>query len=317
MAVGFALMLGLAFGNIVLMEAWLPLPLELLLSFLQGSCYVSLMFVGHEVGHGVVVSNRTLRSAFVALCTPIYLVSPHLWEYWHNHAHHCQTNVAGLDPDSSLSLQEEEKRAGIFAAIARRLAPGSGHWLSLTYPLVSFTIQGQMALWRYSHRWTYRGFSRTRAFAETFIIALCWLALALAVGTRGTLLLIVIPMVSANFIIMAYVSTNHQLRPLVLTPNIVETTMSVKTIWFLDWIHLHFSHHVEHHLFPGMSHRFYPEVRLLLEKHLAERYIAPAHGKAFLIHYMTPRPYAAGKGFVNPLNGKVVRVDYVEQRLLG
>jgi hypothetical protein len=44
-------------------------------------------------------------------------------------------------------------------------------------------------------------------------------------------------------------------------PDSLSTTMSVSTFRVVDWLLFNFSHHVEHHLFPSMSPRYYPLVR--------------------------------------------------------
>ena len=40
----------------------------------------------------------------------------------------------------------------------------------------------------------------------------------------------------------------------------------------MDWLHDNFSYHTEHHVFPSMNPKFYPEVSRLLQEHFPERY---------------------------------------------
>ena len=105
------------------------------------------------------------------------------------------------------------------------------------------------------------------------------------------------------------------LRPLTNAPDCLATTMSVTTLAAIDVIHLHFSHHVEHHLFPAMSHRYYPLVRDSLRHHAGDRYLAPSHWRALLTLYQTPRHYVTYDELMNPLTGHRLSLDAVEARL--
>lgn len=280
-----------------------------------GNLYVMLKFYGHEMAHGSILQPGIIRSAFQYCTETIYVISPHLWKYWHNHTHHLHTNVPERDPDYFPPMMVEEMRDGPFAWIARRIVPGSGHWLSLINLFIQFTLQGQVVLWRDSRRWRFTGMNRRRAIIDSAGMVLFWLILALWLGAYAALLVILIPMLSANFIIMAYVHTNHLLRPPADTPRVLDSSMSVRTCEFLDFIHLHFSHHVEHHLFPNLSHQYYPEVRKLLVRHAAERYLAPNHWRALRVLYSTPRVYCPSRGFVNPIDGTTLSLSSLEAQL--
>ena len=144
----------------------------------------------------------------------IFVVSSHLWRHWHNRLHHGRTNVPGVDPDRYDLIEELEQLPAVVRWFTTRFAPGSGHWLSAFYPFVTFTIQGQAVLWLYSRRRPSPGFTWLRAVAETAVVAASWIGLGVAIGPGGALLIIVAPMLLANAIVMAYITTNHMLRPL-------------------------------------------------------------------------------------------------------
>src|SRR5262249_43233933 len=150
---------------------------------------------------------------------------------------------------------------------------------------IAFTVHGQTVLWVHSRRRRFAAFQWTRALIETALVAAWWIALGLAIGPRGALLIIVVPMLLANAVVMAYITTNHMLRPLTEQPDCLATSMSVTTLRAIDAVHLHFSHHVEHHLFPAMSHRYYPLVRQTLRRLAGQRYLAPSHWNALVTLY--------------------------------
>jgi fatty acid desaturase len=321
MLLAIPLILGIAGGSALVVALPLPFYVALTGPILLGNAYVALMFFGHESAHGAMVRSSRLQHALLFFTLAIYLVSPHLWRHWHNYLHHANTNIPGVDPDHFSRLREVEGAGDFLSWLTVRLAPGSGHWLSAVYLPVSFTLQGQLVLWDHSRRAPLRDYRRGRAIAETALIVTFWLLVSAGLGLRGALLAVVFPMLVANVVIMSYVVTNHMLRPLTDRPDDFSTTMSVTTLPFIDFVHLNFSHHTEHHLFPALSHRYYPLVRASLRRHAPERYLAPTHWRALAVLYTTPRYYAdpvagdEGPLLVNPLTGRQTSLAEVERRL--
>jgi fatty acid desaturase len=82
-------------------------------------------------------------------------------------------------------------------------------------------------------------------------------------------------------------------------------------------VHFHFSHHLEHHLFPGMCSWYYPRVRASLRRHLGPDYLAPAHWHALHSVFSTPRLYDGGRSLVDPFSGRRVAVADVQADLAG
>jgi fatty acid desaturase len=160
---GVLVLLSVLATSLYLASARPSWPLALGVSVVLGNLYVTLMFYGHEVSHGTILRPGPVRSAFQYCAVFIYVVSPHLWKHWHNCTHHPNTNIPTRDPDCFPPLAMEEEREGAFAWVARRIVPGSGHWLSLFNLFIQFTLQGQVVLWRDSRGWRYRGFNRRRA----------------------------------------------------------------------------------------------------------------------------------------------------------
>lgn len=312
---GLLVLAGVAFGSfyLALMQPhWL---LALCISLVVGGLYVTLMFYGHEVAHGSILPGKRSRIAFQYFSLLIYAVSPHMWKYWHNSTHHPHTNIPGRDPDCFPPFETEENRKGVFVWLARRINPGSGHWLSILNLFVSFFLQGQLVLWRDSSTWDHRGFNRRRAIIDSLAMMSFWLVLGFYLGFRNGIFVIIVPMLIANFGLMAYVHTNHMLRPIGDSLTVLDSSMSVRTTAFFDWMHLHFSHHVEHHLFPNLSHHYYPQIRELLLRYASEQYLAPSHWKALRTLYSTPRAFCSRRGFVNPLDGSAIPLSSIEAQL--
>src|SRR5262249_12079172 len=198
-----------------------PWYAALVVSVGLGSLYVSLFFFGHEVAHGAVCRSRRVQGAVLYVTGLIYCISPHLWMIWHNHAHHAHTNMPDHDPDTFGTVSQFRQRR--FSQFFGRCAPGSGHWLSVLYLPTFFTLHSQGVLWVNSFQASFRRLNRRRAILDSVGMAAVWLALGVSVGLRGTLFVIVIPMLTTNAIMMSYVVTNHMLRRLAAGPDSVNT----------------------------------------------------------------------------------------------
>jgi fatty acid desaturase len=295
----------------------LPLPWYVALagSIVVGSLYASFFFFGHEAGHGAMVRSPRLQEAVLYASCLIYCLSPHLWMIWHNHAHHGHTNMPEHDPDTFGTLEEFRQRR--FSRFFGRFAPGSGHWLSAFYLPTFFSLHSQGVLWVNSFRPPFRRLNRPRAIIDSVGMAAFWLGVSLWAGPRGTLFAVLIPMLMVNFVMMSYVVTNHMLRRLAPGPDSLATTMSVSTFKFLDLLFFNFSHHVEHHLFPSMSPRYYPLVRRSLYRHAGDRYLAPSHWRALRLAFRTPRLYADAETLVQPTGDHRVSLAAVEAAIRG
>lgn len=307
---GVPLVAVIAGGSVVLATVSLPWYVALAGSMSIGTLYASLFFFGHEVGHGAVVRSLRLRTAVLYVTCLVYGLSPHLWLIWHNHAHHGHTNMAEHDPDTFGTLQGFQRRR--FSQVLARFVPGSGHWLSAFYLPLFFTLQSHAVLWLYGVGEPFRRLRRRRAVLDSVLMILFWIGVSVWVGPWGTLLVVVIPMVTVNAVMMSYVVTNHMLRSLADGPDSLATTMSVTTFRVIDLLLFNFSHHVEHHLFPSMSPRYYPLVRRSLYRHAPERYLAPSHWRAIVLVFRTPRLYADAGTLVQPATGQRVPIVAVE-----
>jgi fatty acid desaturase len=302
-------------GSLAIVLIPMPWYLALLCSLAIGHLYGSLTFLGHDVSHGAAVRPGFWHELIVYLSFGIYCVSPHLWREWHHKAHHGQTNVEGRDPDNFGTLQSFDSNVALNRLLIK-FAPGSGHWLSLSYLFLFFTLQGQGVLWVFSR--TMPDFSRLRrrrAVLDTLMWACFWVSVCVLTGWRGTLFVVVIPMMVSNFIVMSYIVTTHMLCPMVQSRDTLRTSMSVTTNKVFDLLHFHFSHHLEHHLFPAMCSLYYPRVRQSLRRHFADQYMAPPHWRAILALFRTPRLYEGESTLADPFSNRRVHLPGVQAAL--
>ena len=266
---------------------------------LLGNLYIGLMLFAHEVSHGGVTPNRWIRHLILYPGFLIYLIPPHLWSPWHNAAHHGHTNVEHKDPDGTIG----DVRLSRPLKSLLRIVPASSCVLSILFLFVGLTMQAYWVFWRESHRARSGSplgtLKRGYIYAELASLCFFWLGVFFITGWFGFIFLFLIPYLTANAIIMSYVVTNHLFWPTTIAATtVLENTTSVRTIRILDWLHLNFSHHVEHHLFPKLAHRYYPLVRRSLLKHRPHQYCAPLHWKALWILYTTPTNSDGVRGFI-------------------
>jgi fatty acid desaturase len=302
-------------GSVMLVTVPLWWPLALLCAVAIGQLYACLTFVGHDITHGASIPRGRLRMLVTYLSFAVYGVSPHLWIAWHHRAHHGQTNVVGRDPDNFGTL-DEFRRGGWGTRLAARMSPGSGHGASALYLFLFFTVQGQSVLWVKSRRMPdFRGVSRPRVLLDTALLAALWITVAILAGPWGALLIVLIPMMVANFIVMSYIVTTHMLCPMVEQRDTLVTSMGVTTWKLFDLLHFHFSHHLEHHLFPAMCSWYYPLVRRSLRRHLGAQYLAPPHWRALLAIFTTPRLYDRLHMLVEPFRDRRLAVEAVQASL--
>ncbi len=273
----------------------------LLLSLVIGHCYGALGFLAHEVSHGALGVQGRWKSFFAGLGFAPFLVTPAFWHRWHNVVHHGNTNRGDLDPDSFGTMKRYERHPSQKKLL--KLAPGSGTWYSYFFLFYSFLLHSQVVLWlQTKHRKEFAGFDRVGAIRNMLLMLLFWVGLGVWMGPKAAFFALVLPLLWGNSIVQGYILTNHFMRPQTEVNDPVENSMSLRTLKVLDALHFHFSHHVEHHLFPKMSSRQAPKVRAWFLQNMPERYVWPTHLQALRYMYSTPKVYLDANTLVDVNN---------------
>ncbi|MGM0563093.1 MAG: fatty acid desaturase family protein [Pseudomonadota bacterium] len=285
---------------VAILTLGLPWWGNLLLGLLAGHTLTCQALLAHEVLHGSLGLSRRMQNFLGWIGFGPAMIPPEFWRRWHNVAHHANTNLGDKDPDSFGTMKRYEKHPGL--ANFTKLAPGSGTWYSYLFLTYSFMFHAQLVLWMQTRRRKEFGtFNRRKAMAQAIFCGLLWVSLAVISGPLAVFT-VVIPMMMINIIGQGYILTNHMLRPQMENNHPVDNSMSVRTWRWLDPLHFHFSHHVEHHLFPRMGSDQAPKVRRWLEREMPERYVCPSHFKAVVWLYRTPRVYRDPSTLVDPLD---------------
>lgn len=241
-----------------------------------------LAFLAHDVAHGSVLPRSVLRRALEFGLWSLNLVPPTLWRRIHNDGHHSATGTPD-DPDRPFLAIERSLSRSVYECV---FSTGRDAWLRWNpLALVHFVpylirnlaaaflpSQFRPAVVPSSPRFTPG--QRARVALEILGIVSVQVGIFhLAGGTWSTYLwLFPGAVLVSSALIMTYVFTNHFLDPIRPEVEPLLGTTSLRVPRYIDLLHANFSHHVEHHLFPGTSPRHFPAVRRVLAREFPERY---------------------------------------------
>ncbi len=290
--------------NTAVARGWVPWPLVPVVALAIGVSFAGLTFLGHETLHGGVVRGRRLRHVIGWITFLPFVLSPRLWLVWHNREHHAHTNDPSLDPDMYPTLPVYQS-SRVVRVVTDRFALGARRWTGVLSLLFGFTGQSSQILLDARRRGWRSPRAHRLASAETAAGVACWAALAWLVGPLVFLFVFVVPLIVANWIVMAFIVTNHGLSPITTTNDPLLNSLSVTVPRLCDWVTLGFGFHTEHHLFPAMSTRHAPRVRALLQHHWPGRYQSMPLGAALLALHRTARVYRDPITLTDPRSGAV------------
>ncbi len=285
-------------GTLLIAFGHLPLLGMVGVALVIGLAYGSLGFLGHEILHGGVVRQGWLRDLLGGICMMPAAIAPMLWRQWHNVEHHGNTQIIGVDPDASATLEQYHRRRDL--RLLYRLVPVKS---LLFFALLSVWLSVHaMIVFRHNLP-LLRGRARLLLIAETLIPLFFWIALGFGLGWGRFPFFYVIPALVGNFVVMAYIATNHMLNPLLEDDDPLMGSLTVTVPWILDVVHSNFSHHTEHHIFPAMSTKYVPQVKRLIKKLWPDRYHEMPLWRALGALWRTPRLYLDNVRLVDPNSG--------------
>jgi len=246
-----------------------------------GFCVSNLAFYGHDLSHGSIVRNPWVRNPLEIWIWSLRLMPAIMWRRLHNETHHVFSNTQ-RDCDRQLLVSELNWPV---RTLSRVVTPFDNpvRWSPIVgLAFVSYTFAhiglGFLNGWRGGPSGPYTTAYRNGRLARMAIEVL------IGIGIQVGILALVgwdlsayiwcgpVPIAISSAVTMAYIFTNHFLNPITDVPDPVVGTTSVAVPRWVDWLHLNFSYHTEHHLFPGLNSDYYPLVGELLEKNFSDRY---------------------------------------------
>lgn len=289
---------------------------DLILGFVIGQLVTSVGLIAHEVMHRSAFRSRFMQQLVGWVGFSWYLISAGTWHSWHVLAHHGNTQDGVADPDMLMTVERYQNSR--LARWIHAVTPGSGTLISRVSLVFLFTLQAQLFLWYYCDQPEFSKIriQRGRERLFTLLELGAWIALGVWMGPWAALCAIVIPMATSNATLMMYISTNHWLRPLTGDHNNPFTnTTSVTCHPFMDWIHVSFSYHQEHHIFPQMSPKYAPLLREKLRQIEPAAVIAYPLGAVMRELFRTPSIYLDPHTLVHADGTGAITVEEIDARL--
>jgi fatty acid desaturase len=277
---------------------WLYLPIAIVM----GNSVMVLAFSCHDLMHGTVIRNYRLTYVISLLGQTILWMPPTLWKAVHNRVHHNKTNSLG-DPDRNY-LYEQPNTWGkwiqnlvfpslevnpIGLAVGMVTAWGNYTFRNLTAVLLfnresvdylpaSFRVRAK-------ERWAIAG--------EFFVMLMIHLSIFIYLQFDPLKLILsyFLPIGIGYAGMIFYIYTHHLLCRMTSVNDPLINSVSIRVPKIFDILHLNFSYHTEHHIFPGMNSDYYPMVQELLKIHYPERLNLLNAGEAWRLLMQTPRHY--------------------------
>lgn len=311
------LIVGWAIASYLDRWAWQYLWLYLPIAIVMANSIIVLLFSTHDLLHSSAISNHRLRQLVSLLGLTMLWMPPTLWKAVHNREHHSKTN-SEQDPDRNyLSSQPNNWGKWIQNAFVPSsdvnpflLTIGMGHawgvhtFRNLTsvlffnkqnaqYPVFAFSISEK---------------ERLAIVGELLTIISLHLAIlaSLQFSPIKLLLSYFLPIWIGHAGLMFYIYTNHMLCRMTAVNDALINSLSIRVPKIFDLLHINFSYHTEHHIFPGMNPSYYPMVQELLLTHYPDRFNLIDAGKAWKLMLKTPRHYLNETTFTNWSGKKIV-----------
>ncbi|WP_028400183.1 fatty acid desaturase family protein [Ectobacillus panaciterrae] len=284
-----------------------------------GFSFSAMGFLGHEILHGTVVRKAWLRDLLGAVAFWPLSTGPKLWRKWHNMTHHIHTQDEELDPDAWPTITKLSKSR--FLSWMYRLPMPVRSFFNFLALTITFTLHSSRMFATYIKE--FKPSKRPVVWLQLLMPWASWFSLLFVMGLEKWFFAYLLPLFIANFIVMAYISTNHRLNPLTPVNDPLANSLTVTVPRWVDVLHFNFSYHTEHHLFPGMSSKYYPMVKKKLTEMWPERYHEMPMLKAMIALWKTPRVYYQGTELIDPHQQNVygslghgLDPDHIEYKIL-
>ncbi|WP_204152877.1 fatty acid desaturase [Leptolyngbya sp. CCY15150] len=282
--------------------SWYLLWLYLPLAIAMGNSVIILLFSTHDLMHSSAVKQPLLRKVLSLIGLSMLWMPPTLWKAVHNREHHSNTNSL-QDPDRNY-LFDQPKSWGkwiqnlfvpsvevhpLWLAVGMTSSWAVHAFRNLTavllfndgktrYPVFSFTVSPK---------------ERKAIALELLVVIAIHLSILSYLGWHPIPLLLgyFLPIWSGYCGAMIYIYTNHMLCRMTPVNDPLINSISLRVPKIFDVLHLNFSYHTEHHIFPGMNSDYYPMVQELLQELYPDRFNLLEIGKVWQLMLQTPRHY--------------------------
>lgn len=283
---------------------WAPnWPLKLACGLGLGFCNGLLGFLAHEILHGSVVKNQRSQMVLGFFGLLAFLISPTYWKHCHNRQHHGKTQQTIRDPDAFPTLRIYKSSKFVQAIFP--FTPGSGYlrsylyfffWLSFHEFVAQVNLRFRNGIFdTMNHRKATLELAAQISIVVGIAAYSAWHA-----GFTSWLYIFLVPLAVQNYLLMSYISTNHNLSPLTSDNDPLVNSLTVTNHPVLEFFSLNFGYHVEHHLFPTVSGKHTKRIHHLLAKKFPDTYKQMPKWQAMRALYATSRIYKKSNQLIHP-----------------
>ncbi len=285
---------------------WLYLPIVLIM----GNGIAVIAFTTHEILHSKTIKKSLLRQIIAFLGVSIQWVTPTFWKAVHNREHHNQTNSLN-DPDRNYLASQPPswgkwlQNQFIPSAQVNRL------WLILGMGFVwhVHNLRNLISAFFYPDGsavhspapFTLTPQERRRVIGELLIVIAIQGVIISYLDFHPLKLFLgyFLPLWLGDTIKMFYIYTNHMLCQMTEVNDPLINSVSLKMPKLFDLLHVNFSYHTEHHIFPFMNSDYYPMLQELIQTHYPERMNLIDVREVWRLMLTTPRHYRDSHNFTD------------------
>lgn len=292
---------------------WLFVPLALIM----GNSIMALMFITHELMHCKTIKNRFLRQIVNQLGFMMTWLPPTFWNALHNRQHHQNTNSL-KDPDRRYLFEQPNS----WGKLVQEWFVPSSEIKTLSLVLGTCNVWGiyifrnlisvilfNDELFGYGPA-PFKVYPKERKVITIELLIIFSIHLSIIIFLQFHLVKLLLGYFLPIWIgytgIMSYLYTHHMLCPMSETDDCLMTTLSVRVPRIVDYLHVNFSYHTEHHVFPTINSDYYPLVQqLLIEKFPEKLNLIPIQ-EAWRLMLQTPIHYKDETTFTDTLGTQLV-----------
>lgn len=277
---------------------WLYLPIALIM----GNSIIILLFSTHDLMHGSVIKKSLWSYLISFLGLSMLLMPPTQWKTLHNFVHHNNTNSLA-DPDRSYLYTQPETWGKWIQNLFVPSTEVNSFWLFIG-------MSGSWVVHNFRNLTSVIFFNSKSVdyVPSAFIVnekdraIICFECLGI-LGIHLSILnylefdplkvtiAYLLPMAIGHAGSMFYIYTNHFICQITSVNDPLINSLSVRVPKIVDRLHLNFSYHTEHHIFPSLNSDYYPLVRELIEAHYPNKMNLLDASEAWKLLLSTPRYY--------------------------
>jgi fatty acid desaturase len=268
----------------------------------MGNSIVILLFSTHDLMHGSVIKKNRLSYVISFLGLSMLFMPPTQWKTLHCFVHHNNTNSL-VDPDRNYLYTQPETWGKWIQNLFVPSIEVNLFWfaIGMTGSWFVHNFRNLTSVLFFNNRSVnYVPAAFTVSKKDRLVIALeCLGILAIHLSILAYLgfeplkitLGYILPIAIGHAGAMFYIYTNHMVCRMTSVNDPLINSLSLRVPKIFDRLHLNFSYHTEHHIFPSLNSDYYPLVQELIQTHYPGRMNLVSAGEAWQLLMKTPRHY--------------------------